>query len=684
MALTASQAAVLEAAADLGGEAGAGQIAAAAGVPTRTATRALTALRDAGLLEGAKGGKGRVRLTPSGWAARPASAAPVSAGAVVDEALDLWASLGMYAHRAFLELLLSAVIGRHHIGEGKPDRHLAFVAVGESGTGKSALAQMACTVLGLDPVDHELYVPAQAPGSVIGRRVRADGGFGWEPAPVAGRPLVLFDEFDKADEAVRKALLPYLDGRVLVQFEGERCRLCPTPMLAGNPPRAGERLGHIRAEFRRRSVLLDTGYAAHRGTDLEHALHAFYDQRRPHLDLEQLRPPATVPPVARDLLGSLGHALTPAGRAAKPPLAALEAATLGRAALAGDITEHGLVLAAFTVSVAYLTVTEQLSGEVAPAWHLDFEAIREHLDGRDDVDKLEQVVAGSRAARAQAHARVARARVAGEVENLELTGAKHELAEQLRLAAERIDGRRMPGTADKTTAAALRAQLRKARTEVLDCRAHGRLEDMRTVTAGPLARARELRRRIDQEAADTRQAARQAASERQRDRRLARQFEDAMREQQQAQREAAKSRLNEVRAAARDGERLWGRRSTINSQQPCQVLERLGLLRFEAAPAHARRGSLLRQLGSALTGDVGGGRWVSTGDPLVSFRGTRTTCPQLVQWGESTRAVLLPWLLALHAEEDGLVDRYGLRPRAARPVLHRPKVRPAQLHGLAQ
>src|SRR5207244_1638801 len=129
------------------------------------------------------------------------------------------------------------------------------------------------------------------------------------------------------------------------------------------PPRSGDRLGHIRAEFRRRSVLLDTGYAAHRGIHLEHALRAFYDRPRPRLDLARLRPQATVPPPVRDVLGSLGHALTPAGRAAKPPLAALEAATLGRAALAGDGTEHGLVLAAFSVCLAYLTVTEQLAGE---------------------------------------------------------------------------------------------------------------------------------------------------------------------------------------------------------------------------------------------------------------------------------------------------------------------------------
>lgn len=677
MELTTSAAAVLAALGDLGGEAGAGELAAAAAVPPRTVTRSTAALHDAGLVEPAKGGKGRWRLTPTGWTARQqTAAAPVSAGVVVDAALDLWAGLGLYAHRAFLELLLSAVVGRHHIGAGKPDRHLAFVAVGESGTGKSALAQMACSVLGLDPVDHELYVPAQAPGAVIGRRVRAEGGYAWEPAPIAGRPLALFDEFDKADEPVRKALMPYLDGRVLTQFEGERCYLSPTPVLAANPPRTGDRLGHIRAEFRRRSVLLDTGYAAHRGVELERSLHDFYDQPRPHLDLEQLRPPAVVPRAVRDLLGSLGHALTPAGQAAKPPQAALEAAVLGRAALAGDNSEEGLLLAALSVSVAYLTVADQLAGEVSPGWQLDLHAVREHVAGHGGVDKLERVIADARAARSQSHARVARSRVAVEAEDLELTGDKHALAEELRLAAEAVDGRKVPAAADKATAAALRAQLRKARTQVLDCQARSRLEDLRTIAGGPLEQARALRRRIDQDAANARDEARQAAVAQREDRATARNHERFVHAQQRAHREAVKAQLDQVRAAAREGERLWNRRSAADGEPPWRALERLGLLRFEAITALERPDSWWRRLGTTLVDGVGTGRWVTTsGNPPVAFSGTRTSCPELAQWGEGTRAVLLPLLAPLHAQEDQLVTALRMRPRK-RPELYRPQPAP--------
>lgn len=677
MELTPSAVTVLAALGDLAGEAGAGDIAAAADISARTATRALVVLRDAGLLEPAKGGKGRWRLTPAGWEARrQTAAAPASAGAVVDEALDLWAGLGLYAHRAYLELLLAAVVARHHLGTGKPDRHLAFVAVGESGTGKSALPQMACSVFGLDPVAHELLVPAQSPGSVIGRRVRADGGYVWEPAPISGRPLALFDEFDKADEAVRKALMPYLDGRPVVQFEGEAVRLSPTPVLAANPPRSGERYGHIRPEFRRRSVLLDTGYAAHRGADVEQALTDWDDRPHPHLDLAALGLPTTLPPSARALLGSLGNALTTDGRAAKPPQAALEAATLGHAALAGADSEQGVLLSALAVAAAYLTVTEQLPGQVGTSWRADFEAMRTHLADDGRLDRLDQAVAGARQDLAAREVQLARARVAREVEDLELTGAKHELAERLRLASDAIDGRRVPDAVDKSTAAALRAQLRKARDQVLDCRSRGRLADLHAVAAGPLQQAQALRRRIDQDKVEREQAKRQEASDLQRDRELSRHHAQVQRAQRQARREGAQQQLDGIRASARPLEQLWNRRSATAGQPPWRVLEGLGLLRYRTDPTPAQQGAL-RKLGGvlagALTGDLADGQWMSPADASVAFRGSRTGCAALAEWGEGARAVLLPALAPLHAQEDELVAGWGFRPRN-RPQLYRPQL----------
>jgi hypothetical protein len=71
------------------------------------------------------------------------------------------------------------------------------------------------------------------------------------------------------------------------------------------------------------------------------------------------------------------------------------------------------------------------------------------------------------------------------------------------------------------------------------------------------------------------------------------------------------------------------------SQSPWRLLQQLGLLRFGAAPAPERQGALLRQLGSVLAGDVGGGRWVATGNPRASFRGTQDSCPLLAEYGRT-------------------------------------------------
>jgi len=336
---------------ELGGNSTPGQAGALAQLPPRTVTRAVEALRSAGLVEG---GKAQLHLTAAGWAARPGAELAVSAGPVLDQALELWVGLGLYAHRAFLELLCSAVVGRARLADVRPEGHLGFMALGDTGTGKSALAHLARAVFGLPRAQHTLTLPSQTPGSVLGRREPAlGGGQRWVPSPVAALPFVLFDEFDKADEPVRKAVLPYFQGDVEVQAEGELQRLQPTPMLAANPPQRGDRRGQLRWEYRRRSVLLDTAYAEDRGGDIERALTAYYARPQQQLQLAGLPQPANeLPPPAQEVLAMLDLALTPKGRKQRPPSRALEVAVLGRASLAGGSSEQALVLAACSVVVA--------------------------------------------------------------------------------------------------------------------------------------------------------------------------------------------------------------------------------------------------------------------------------------------------------------------------------------------
>jgi len=654
---------------ELGGDGTPGQAGALAQLPPRTVTRAVEALRRAGLVEG---GKAQLHLTPAGWAARPGAEPAVSAGPVLDQALELWADLGLYPHRAFLELLCSAVVGRARLADVRPEGHLGFMALGDTGTGKSALAALACAVFGLPPVRHTLTLPSQTAGEVLGRREPAVGGQRWVPSPVAALPFVLFDEFDKADDPVRKAVWPYFQGGVEVLAEGELQRLQPTPMLAANPPQRGDRHGQLRGEYRRRSVLLDTGYAEDRGGDIERALTAYYARPPLQIQLAGLPQPANgLPAPARQVLAMLERALTPKGRKHRPPLRALEVAVLGRAALAGGGSEQALVLAAYSVGVAYLQVTEQLGDEVAAGWQLDFDALRTYFGVGVGADELEAVVVASRRAREQAQGRKAQLRVAGEVEDLGLVGDRNALAEQLRLAARDLDGRRIPHRTDKPAAVGLQAQLKALRTDVAACRSRSRLEELRTLAAGPLQRAADLRRRIDLEQAQrkndlSRQVADDAAAKHQ-----AKVIATNHRASVAAEKRQAKDTLRQLRTDVKRGEALWQRQTTRSGEKPWEVLQASTLLRFEATPRPQPgqpRG--LGSIRSALAASAG--CWVSTLDPELSWPGSYQHCPGLAQWGESTRAVLWPHLARQHQEEDQLVADYGL-PSRDRPWLYQPQ-----------
>jgi hypothetical protein len=666
--LSASATRLLAAVVKLGGDCTPGEAGTLAELAPRTVARAGQVLRAAGLVEG---GKQRLRLTAAGRVVA-LEAQPISAGVVLDQALAVWADLGLYPHRAFLEMLCSAIAGRFLLGQIRPEEHLGFMASGRTGSGKSALAAMAREVFGLPRAQHTLNLPSQTVGAVLGRREAAPGGGQrWVPAPIAALPFVLFDEFDKADEPVRKAVLPYFQGNIEVQAEGETHRLLPTPMLAANTPKRGDRLSLLREEYRRRSVVLDTAYAEHRGTDIGRALTGYYEQGRPpYLDLAALpTPPVRLPPSALAALDAVTEALTPDGQLTLPSRRMLEAAALGRAALAGDITELGLTWAAYGIGVAYLTVTEQFPGEVNPGWALDFSALRSYLNGHGDLDTLEQVVTASRAAQAQAHARVHQSRVEREVEDLDLVKDRSALAEQLRLAAEDLDGRKVPLAHDKPTAAGLRAQLKTMRVEVQNCKSSQRLEDLRAIASVPLAEAVALRGRLDKVTQDRLREQRDAVTQRQHDKTVAAQHAATATAQHRRQQHALRADLTATRRQARTVEKLWNRHSTSSTDRPWEVLAEMDVLRFHANPQPAGNGvrALLANYASA-----GQGIWVVTGARGVSFPGTRSECPELRAWGENTRAALLPWLLELHRHEDALLQRIpGGRPRV-RPELYQP------------
>lgn len=434
-----------------------GEVGAALELDHNAQARALAELKGAGLISRSKR---EVRLTTAGWS-RFLPFEQEHLGEALDQALSLWP----YAQQAFLELLVSAVVARHHLGSSRPSRHLGFMVIGETGTGKSAMAEMVCWLFGWRPAEHVRWLARETKGSLLGRRAQAAGGaMAFQPAAVLDLAFVCFDEFDKGDEPIRRAVWPFFQGELELVLEDALVISRPTPMLAANPPESGARLGQLRPEYRRRSVVLDVGTdpPAHLGRRLRE-LYAV-ELRAPAIDLARVTPPGeTLPDAALAVLELIPRALTETGRKEFPGVDALELATLGRAALLGP--DADLQVAAYAIGCAYLTCAETLPDRVAAGWQLDLHAIRDALGPETDLTVLERVFALQREASAQRE-RAARARqVAQQQDDLALVRRRGELLETLRLELLALRAGGIPRE-HRVQAAGLRAQLKQLTAQV--------------------------------------------------------------------------------------------------------------------------------------------------------------------------------------------------------------------------
>jgi hypothetical protein len=93
---------------------------------------------------------------------------------------DALAHLPTKPHRAFFRLLADGIVARHHLCEEEPSAWPSFIAIGETGTGKSLLGFGACTMFDFDPPRTILSASGETERSFWGRRyqVRAVlGGF---------------------------------------------------------------------------------------------------------------------------------------------------------------------------------------------------------------------------------------------------------------------------------------------------------------------------------------------------------------------------------------------------------------------------------------------------------------------------------------------------------------------------
>lgn len=648
---------------EVGGSASSGELGAALGVGHTTQAKVVKALHDAGLAEGSQR---RLSLTAAGWA-RSVARDALAAGRTLDAAATGWEHAGAYSHAAWLRLMCSAVVARHHLADTRPRGHLGFMAIGETGTGKTSPVEQAAFLLGLDVTAVKRFLYTETPGSLLGRRERDADGYRLLPSEAARLPLLLLDEFDKADRTAQTMGWAFFQGETIAQHEGQAWPVRPVPVLTANPPGTGARGRLLRPEYRRRCAVLDTGYMRGRGGILEDMLTAYYRDARPGmLRIDQLTPPADrLSGTGLDVLRLVRDVLTDAGREEFPGVDALELAALGRLALAGTGDHRA---AAYATGLDYLLVSETVTGQVAHGWQLDMAAVRRFL-GDDAAGPLAVVVDAARAGRerATAHARaqaVDREKIADD-----LTHDRDALAERLRLAAAAIGPRRlgMLGDDRKADAAGVRGVLGKLRRETLDSRSAARLGEVADRAGAPLADAALIAREVAAER-DRRDRERQQAAQQ---RAYAAQAAARAREQAKASQRAAIARqraeLAQVTDRAKQLEALYLRTTTRDGERPLDTLRKLDRVYYvPPAALAAPSGKVARAVERAFLGPPEGS-WHVRGNDAVSFPGRDYMCPTLAHWGEGTRTALAPELAVLHAWEDNLRYQLGRPPRKGRP-----------------
>jgi hypothetical protein len=460
-----------------------------AGLAPRTAQNALGRLVERGLA--GREGKRRVWATGAGRAEAGAGTPGVSLLPALDAAIGCFPAETL---RAFVRLLVSAVPARWHLagryGAGWP----GFIAAGPTMSGKTSAASLACRVWGLEELQAIQLAFRQTPGSLVGRRERAErSATGWrvESAPALALPFLCIDEWDKASREVQQAAGGLLHGMTADELEGERVELRPTAYITLNTGPDGLRVLH--AAHLRRSVVLDTTPLLPLLSDLDRDMWRLFGSGQvaiPRLRLERIRPPApALPDGLRDLLrAELRAGLTDEGlRSSEPePLARI---ALGRAAITAGPLEQAVLATAYD----YLLCADTL-GQARDGYH-------ERLAHRLGAGAM---IPDPDAAEGQRRQLVVRRRS----RELDRANDRHRLIEQrgrltqmLDEVLDQLDGRRLRDcSADQRVAArGLADRLRAVRADVTAARTSRALSIAEDHARDPMQRAGELCRQIDHE-----------------------------------------------------------------------------------------------------------------------------------------------------------------------------------------
>lgn len=510
-----------------------GELAAMTALPERTVRAVLARLTARGLVA-RDGQRGAVRATVAGRTEAGAGTPGVALSSALEGAIDHFPA---EAQRAFVRLLLSGIVARHHLAADYPSGWGGFIVVGPTKTAKTSLATFACRLFGIDRQRAVRVLRDETPGSIFVRRQQAKGGE-WTAAPsrLLDLPFLCLDEYDKAPEEVRREAARLLQGETRVEVEGVSFPVSPVPMVVLNA-QPGELPQRLHEAYVRRSPVLDTGALGGLLADVDEAMRKLFGPGAiPRLDLGRPRPPLRLQEADRGKLRSaLRSGLTEEGWRLVD-VEAISRLALGRVPLMGD--GASAAQACLATALDYLIVTSTMPGHVRQG---AIGELRGQLGG--DVPMVADVEA--HLAQQTTLGRLDRdQRAAKAADDAAFAADRAELGARLTQLVERLGRRRDP------EAAAVKAALRKLARTAQGCRARDALDAVDAAALPWGERAKAVLDRWAVEAQRAAQAKADAAAERRRE--VARRSE-----QGRLDREAKRRRVEEEREAKTRARHEW-------------------------------------------------------------------------------------------------------------------------------
>jgi len=468
------------------------ELIAATGLSKNTVTKWTRAAAGGGLASSSRQG---VRLLPRGALALAGQATTPVGPVALGAAIARWPTV---EQQAFLNLGLAEVVARRLFGEQRPGDLLGLIAIGsDSGTGKTLAGLFIARTVGLADELALCRLPARTPGEILGRLEQLPGGDKrFVPAGRLAQPLLILDEFDKADAERRRAALACLDNDYRFEREGELHEQHAVAMLTANKD---IRLPDYIA---RRAIVLDTDALMARGelaaiAKLAGELAELHRQGAfPTIDLDALQPPAlTLDDASREVLSDLLDRALTAERRRVTNQGAVELLALAYSALTPGAEPRAMALKAVT---DYLLVTDTTAG-TRPGWAAG------HGSALQVLGPAAGQLADTHAALQRREHQDGEMRGARERQELERDAAHDELVElrgaftqSLKETSDRLHlGRlRNAAPAERAKAKGLADRLGRLRVEAAETRSAGALHTVVQRSRAPRTEAEALLERV--------------------------------------------------------------------------------------------------------------------------------------------------------------------------------------------